>query len=104
MKFKIDDLFGGLCTADQYYSQFKTARTLKVGSTYLQPNIAKWAQTSYKILFNDGIIAIGVEVNKNLKIIDNQVIPHYCLFYSSGVKAGWRYQDTRSCYRLIEEL
>lgn len=83
--------------AADYYNQFKTAKNLEVGKVYRQ---AKSIYTKYwKILFIGDGVALGVVVsdtNGNLNKGEK------CLFYTSGLYAGWKYKDLRWNYRLVE--
>ena len=102
MKFTWDDVRHNECTAEQYYAQFKTARNLEVGKVYKQPNIGLWAETHFKIVFIGEGVALGVAINgPSVKV---GLAGYKTLFHTSGNLAGWKYQDSRSCYRLTEEV
>ncbi len=92
LKYKHDDLLEGYCTAKQYYDQFDTARDLNVGMRY-HNNLNSFMCTTYEITYIDDKVALAIEVG-------GSSVGSYCLFYSTGNMAGWKYQDSRSSYRL----
>lgn len=100
LKFTSSDLIDGYCTPEVYYNQFNTARKLEVGKIYYQSNIGRWAESYYKIVFTDENIAVGVQVSGTS--IKAGGSGKYCIFNNKGHSIGWKYQDSRSCYRLQE--
>ena len=93
-KYTNSDIYDGVCTSKQYADQFLSVIP-EVGKTYLQ-NPGKWDEKEYTIVFADDKIAIGVAKDTFIKGTTD-----YTLFYSSGIYAGWKYQDTaRPSYRL----
>jgi hypothetical protein len=98
--FTRSDIFDGLCTAQQYAKQYPSV-VPQLGSVYTQcPN--QWDESEYKIIFTDDTIAVGVEVSGlSIKVGGKG---SYCLFYSSGLYTGWKYQDTSRPYYRLQEL
>lgn len=88
----------GLPTAN-YYKQFPTAKNLELGKVYRQ---AKSIYTKYwKIIFIGDGVALGVVVSDTN---GNSNKGEKCLFTTGGLFEGWKYQDQRWSYRLVEEV
>ncbi|CAH9013755.1 hypothetical protein VP496E541_P0132 [Vibrio phage 496E54-1] len=82
-----------------YYKQFPTAKNLELGKVYRQ---AKSIYTRYwKIIFIGDGVALGVVVSDTN---GNCNKGEKCLFTTSGLFEGWKYQDQRWNYRLVEEV
>lgn len=77
-----------------FYGQYKTA-TPELGKVYKVDDIGKWAQKEVKIVWIGEGIAVGVET-KGLSVGSKT------MYNSSGVYAGWVYNDRRAVYRLQE--
>lgn len=79
-----------------YYEQFLGA-TLEVGKVYTQAK-GTWHEKDYKIVFIVDGVALGTCVSN-----DKYEKGRKELFYASGIKKGWKYQDDRPVYRLQEK-
>jgi len=97
MKHTKSDVYDGRCTPEQYAEQFISVVPV-MGEVYRQES-RSWCKAEYRIVFVDDKIAVGVEVKPMFPLAGQQL--NYCLFYSSGLYAGWKYKDiARPEYRL----
>jgi hypothetical protein len=72
---------------------------LELGKTYLQES-SSWAKMHYKIIFVDGVIAVGIKVWCGIYNSDTRGCGNYEMF---RVATGEKYNDSRLCYRLKKE-
>jgi len=99
LKFKSSDVYDHICSIEQYVEQFDTVIPV-LGGVYAQESHS-WAKTQFKIVFIDDKIAVGVEISPKFPLVSSKL--DYCLFCSSGLFTGWKYNDTnRPEYRLRE--
>jgi len=92
MKYKYSDIFGGECTAIEYYNQFEnTASLFQVGKKFVQ-HPETWQETIHTVIFfNDDVV---VTESHFMDSKSNE------LFHAKGFKTGWKYSDCRGSYRL----
>lgn len=81
-------------TAKGYYDQFVTVKP-EIGKVYIN-NADNWMALEFLITYMDDVIALGVCLTENTSIKRE-------LFHSSGLRAGWKYGDSRPTYRLSKE-
>lgn len=82
-----------------YYLQWKPI-TLEQGKTYYQAK-GSWQEKQYRVLAIVDDIAVCEIVNDD-SIYGMSQNGQKCLFYVSGYRGGWKYEDDRSIYRLQE--
>jgi len=98
MKYKQHDVWDGVCTSEQYVSQFKnTSSDFAVGSLHVQ-HPKTWQETLYKVLFVNDTIVLAQEIEGTSIRVGGT--GRFSLFHSSGVYKGWEYSFGRSDYRL----
>jgi hypothetical protein len=81
-------------TPKGYYDQFVTVKP-EIGKVYIN-NAENWMAHEFLITYVDDVVALGVCLTENTSIKRE-------LFYSSGLRAGWKYGDNRPTYRLSKE-
>lgn len=84
------------------YKEFlkNDAIKLELNKTYLQESDS-WAKMHYKIIFVNNDIAIGIKVFCGIYNSDKKNCGNYEMF---NVNTGERYNDSRLCYRLKNEI
>lgn len=94
----IDDEMDYLDKRKLTYDKFlkENAIVLKLGETYLQESDS-WAKKHYKIIFNDGEIALGIVVWCGIYNSTTKGCGYYDLFKCN---TGEKYQDCRLEYAL----
>jgi hypothetical protein len=94
-----------LCTFEEYYSQFDTARDLEVGRIYAN-NVGSFNETTYTIVYIDHGVALGIESHKGVigrsKYQMINAAPKRALFKVGGNNSGWKLNDPRPSFRLRE--
>ena len=95
-KFNYSDIWEGICTLQEYACQFPSVTSV-LGETYCYaPNDFQGGKVT--IVFVNDKIAVGLKEPKW-----GEKEGQYCLYYSNGPFAGFKYQDTaRPFYRLQE--
>lgn len=84
------------------YEKFLKERAIKLelGKTYLQESDS-WAKKHYKIIFVDDKIALGLKVYCGIYNSSERNCGSYEMF---NVNTGEKYNDSRLCYRLKNEV
>jgi hypothetical protein len=84
------------------YEKFLKERAIKLelNKTYLQESDS-WAKFHYKIIFVDEKIAVGLKVYCGIYDSNTRGCGRYEMF---NVNTGEKYQDSRLCYRLKNEV
>lgn len=75
-----------------YYDQFKTAKELVVGQSYLMKGSVLPTIVRIDAIVDN--VAVGTATTNTL--CDNQKY----LYHATGMMKGWSYQDSRAPYRL----
>lgn len=104
MKYSYDDIHNGICTPKQYYDSLETARDLVVGGVY-KNCVGDFSETEYTIVYIGHGVALGVETFKGVVGASKYQCklgktPDTMTFHAKGFMAGWKVDDSRSCYRL----
>ena len=102
MSFDIDAELSYLEKRQIEYDKFLKERAFKLelNKTYLQ-EADSWSRQHYKIIFVDETIAVGLKVYCGIYGSSTRNCGTYELF---KVNTGEKYNDTRLCYRLKEEV
>lgn len=93
--YNYSDVLDGICSKAQYYWQYPTPSSIKVGDEFLQNTGI--CSHKFKIIFVGEGVALGVIVSDS---VGGLAVGKKELFHSEGIAKGFKYQDTRACYRL----
>ena len=102
MSFDDQDEIDYLEKERMIYNEFlkNEAIRLELGKTYLQES-SSWAKMHFKIIFCDDVIAVGLKVYCGIYNSSTRGCGTYEMF---KVKTGEKYNDSRLCYRLRQEI
>lgn len=82
--------------SSHYYEQFTSVVPVE-GETYVQ-SPGTWQEKTFKILYVGEGVALGTCIGS--KGMGDMCDGEKVLFHADGYRAGWKYHDIRSVYRL----